>query len=133
MITINDYIRWYEKEKETMLNSGMYASEPTFLFNNTHDGWDDEWVFNPDNWNGGDILRHGLLKILDNREEIDGYEIKYFCIEGQTTIFIFTSNYWYEITWYKNRGCTENIKMNGDPISLEDYINLCNSLNLQLE
>lgn len=132
MITSNDYIRWYENKKKEMLNSSMFGSEPTFLFTRTDD-WEYDMVFNPKNWNGGDILRRGLLKLLDERRNVEPYEIKYFCIEEQTTIFLFAATKWYEISWYKNRGCTESIKMNGEPIYLEDYIDLCNSLGISLD
>lgn len=127
MITINDYIKWYDNEKRKMLDSGHFRSEPTFLFK--YDEYSDEWIFNPDNWNGGDILRRATINLNKANEY---YEIKYYRIDDQTTIFIFSSTSWYEISWYKNRGRTDIIKMNGEPIYLEDYINLCNSLNITL-
>lgn len=130
MITITEYIEWYENEKKRMLISGQYKSMPTFLFKQMDDS--DDWIFNPDNWNGGDILRHGLLYILYNEKHINSYEIKFFQHDNQTTIFIFTSNEWYEINWYKSRGRTDIIKKNGETIYLDEYIDLCNALNITL-
>jgi hypothetical protein len=132
MITINEYIEWYKKEKREMLDSGHFRSEPKFLFKRLYDDTD-EWIFNPDNWNGGDILRHGLLDILDH-DKTDGLpEIKYFRHDDQTTFLVFVKADWYEISWYKSRGRTDHIKKNGEPINLEDYIELCNLLNLPLK
>mgnify|MGYP003300883697 CR=1 FL=1 len=132
MITINDYLEWYKEKKIDMLNSGNFRSEPKPLFIRL-DFYVDEWIFNPDNWNGGDILRHGLLNILDEGKSIDGYEIKYFWHNGQTTFLIFKDNDWYEISWYKSRGRTDTIKKNGEPIYLDEYIDLCNELNITFD
>lgn len=129
MITSNDYIRWYKNEKKKMLDSGRYRSEPTFLFR--LDDWDRP--FNPDNWNGGDILRHFLYDNFYEVTQIGPFEIKYYIIDDQTTVFIFTPKNFYEISWYKNRGRTDIIKMNGEPICLDDYIDLCNALNITLK
>lgn len=129
MITRNDYIEWYKNEKRKMLESCHYGSEPTFLFKPLE--YDpDEWIFNPDNWNGGDILRRFLYY---NDNDITEFEIKYYFIDDQHTFFIFTRNNFYEITWYKSRGRTDSVKMNGEPISLDDYIDLCNKLNITLK
>lgn len=111
-----------------MLDSGKYGSEPKFLFKLFYD----DWIFNDDNWNGGDILRQGLLNILDEEKRVNSHEIKYYHYDGQTTILILTSENWYEVSWYKNRGRTDIIRMNGEPIYLYDYIDLCNSLNITL-
>lgn len=132
MITSNDYIQWYKNEKRKMLDSGIYKSEPTFLFKPLE--YDPtEWIFNPDNWNGGDILRHFLYDNFYELTQITSFEIKPYIYEDQTTIFIFTAKNWYEISWYKSRGRTDIIKMNGDPIYLEDYIDLCNALNITIK
>lgn len=131
MITIGNYLDWYKTKQIAMINSGNFGSTPTFLFNPLDDD-PTEWVFNPRNWNGGDILRRGLMKIFDLGESIDGYEIKYFIHSDQTTIFIFTDTDWYEISWYKSRGRTDSIKKNGDPIYIDEYIDLCNALNITL-
>lgn len=127
MITVNAYIKWYKNEKKKMLDSGRYGSEPIFLFK--LDDWDRP--FNPDNWNGGDILRHFLYN--NDFAYIGSFEIKYYVVDDQTTIFLFASNKWYEISWYKSRGRTDIIKMNGEPICLDDYIKLCNELNITLK
>lgn len=132
MITIDNYLEWYKTKKVDMLNSGHFRSEPKFLFKRFDDD-SDEWFFNPENWNGGDILRGGLLDILYEEKSIDSYEIKYFWHDNQTTFLIFKDNDWYEISWYKSRGRTDTIKKNGEPIYLDDYIELCNALNITLK
>lgn len=131
MITVKDYLEWYENQKMYMILSGNFGSIPRFLFKQIEDT--DDWIFNPDNWNGGDILRHGLLYFIYDGKRIDSYEIKFFRHDDQTTVFIFSSSDWYEISWYKSRGRTDIIKMNGEPIYLDDYINLCNELNITLK
>ena len=132
MITSYEYIQWYEKEKKKMLDSGLYGSEPTFLFK--PDKYDPtDWIFNHDNWNGGDILRHFLYDNFYEVTRVGSFEIKYYIVDDQTTIFIFDSSNWYEISWYKSRGRTDIIKMNGDPIYLDDYVNLCNNLKVALK
>ena len=128
MITKKDYIEWYENEKRKMINSGRYKTSPRFLFSHEYD----DWMFNKFNWNGGDILRNFLIDNLDELNNIKVLDIKYYYHEDQTTIFMFTSEKWYEISWYKDRGRTDIIKMNGKPIYLEDYIDLCNLLNINL-
>lgn len=131
MITINDYLEWYKEKKIDMLNSGNFRSEPKFLFKRLDDDTD-EWIFDPGNWNGGDILRRGLLDILYEEKSIGSYEIKYFWHNEQTTFLIFKDNDWYEISWYKSRGRTDSIKKNGEPIYIGEYIDLCNALNITL-
>lgn len=132
MITIDNYLEWYKAKKIDMLNSGNFRSEPTFLFKISDDD-PSEWIFNLDNWNGGDILRGGLLDILYEEKSIDSHEIKYFWHNDQTTFLIFKDNDWYEISWYKSRGRTDIIKKNGEPIYLDEYIDLCNALNITLK
>ena len=131
MITIDNYLAWYRAKKIEMIKSGNFASEPKCLFK--LDDFGEEWIFNPDNWNGGDILRHGLLDILYDGKSIESHEIKYFCHDDITTIFIFKDNDFYEISWYKQRGRTYIIKKNGEPIYLDEYIELCNELNITLK
>lgn len=128
MITKKDYIEWYENEKRKMINAGRYKSNPRFLFRHEFN----DWIFNKFNWNGGDILRNFLIDNLDELNNIKVLDIKYYYHEDQTTIFMFASEKWYEISWYKDRGRTDIIKMNGKPIYLEDYIDLCNLLNINL-
>jgi hypothetical protein len=134
MITISEYIEWYKKQKREMLESGSYGSEPKFLFKPLYPDDDpSEWRFDPDNWNGGDILRHYFYDNVYESTNIDLLEIKYYWINDQTTIFIFSPEDFYEISWYKNRGRTESIKMNGNPIYIDEYIDLCNKLNVPLK
>lgn len=132
MFTTHDYKLWYNKEKKKMLESGIFKSEPTFLFKpTTYDP--EEWVFNPDNWNGGDILRHFLYNNVYETEEIERFEIKYYVIDDQTTVLILSPTEWYEISWYKSRGRTDTIYKNGSFIFLDEYVELCNLLGVTLQ
>lgn len=133
MITITEYIQWYGERKKEMIASGRYASEPTFLFKQVDEEDPTEWIFNLDNWNGGDILRHFFRDDYSKLSDELPYEIKYYVYEGQTTIFIFTPKDWYEISWYKSRGRTDIVKKNGERIYLDEYIELCNLLNVTLK
>lgn len=132
MITLNEYLNWYENEYQRMKNDPHFASEPKFLFERTEDDpiW---WEFNPKNWNGGDILRHWLYK---NWQEITikgEYEIKFYWESDQSTVYILGKCEWFEVSWYKHRGNTETIKRNGQLISLDEYIEICNKLGVELE
>lgn len=132
-MTIKDYLTWAEKLKERMIASGHYGSEPTPLFLKETDDPEEYWVFNRDNWNGGDILRKWFYNDWNQKIHFHDYIIKYYWIDDQTTIYILGENEWYEISWYKNRGRTEEIKRNGHDIELGEYIDLCNYLGIVLE
>lgn len=134
MFTIKDYLEWYAKKKEEMLASGFYKSEPTFLFDKECEEDPEDWYrFNPKNWNGGDILRKFLLNNWFHDIHTTDYTIKYYWVDNQTTIYIFGENEWFEISWYKSRGCTETIKHNGEYIYIDDYVRLCNCLGITLD
>lgn len=127
MITQKEYLDYFELEKERMMKSGHFSSEPTFLFK--YDPYFEEFVFDPDNWNGCDVLRRYLYK---NDYEISKFEIKCYFINDSTYIFIFTPKSFYEISWYKSRGRTDYIRKDGDLITLDEYIEICNELNVKL-
>lgn len=134
MITIKDYMDWYAKKKEEMIASGHYASEPTFLFSKEYAEDSDDWyMFNPHNWNGGDILRRWFVKYWTPDLRLADYDIKYYWVDDQTTIYIFGGNEWFEISWYKSRGRTERIKHNGQDIYIDEYVRLCNYLGITLD
>lgn len=134
MITIAEYINWCNKERKKKYESGLHKSEIKFLFNLDYYGnYSEHSQFNEDNWAGGDILRYYLI---DNFDEINSNNFiykKHYCIDDQTTILLLEKNGWYEISWYKSRGCTERIKKDGEPITLGEYIELCNLLKIELK
>ena len=132
MITTIDYISWFDNKKKEMIASGRYLSEIKFLFKEDSDEFPEFWEFNTDNWNGGDILRHFLVDHFWEDINLDGYEVRYYLINDQTTVFILGDSEFYEISWYKSRGRTEKINKNGMPIDLEDYLELCNKLGVEL-
>ena len=132
MITTIDYISWFNNKKKEMIASRRYLSEIKFLFKEDRDEVSELWEFNTDNWNGGDILRHFLVDHFWEDLNLDGYEMRYYLINDQTTVFILGDSEFYEISWYKSRGRTEKINKNGMSIDLEDYLELCNKLGVEL-
>ncbi len=133
MITPDEYIYFSTTEMRKMSESGHYKSNPKPLF--IYDDINDEMVFSPDNWNGCDILRRFFYdeyypgcSLL-----IEKFLINYYLIDNTTYIFILDDLDFYIITWYKSRGKTENIIKNGSPITLDEYIELCNRLNITLK
>ena len=130
MISCNEYINWYySKEKPNMLRSGLYGSEPTFLFMDRYG--DRYYEFNRDNWNGGDILRRYLYSNW-GEISVEGFDIKWYHVDDSWYVFLFTESSFYEISWYKSRGRTDRILKDGCLIDLEDYIELCNELSITL-
>lgn len=133
-MTVNDYLTWAEKERNRKISSGYYAGTPTPLFvKDSYEYGPDAWGFNPDNWNGGDILRRWFVDVWKPDILLADYIIRYYRVDNQTTIYILGKNEWFEISWYKNRGRTESIKRNGQYIDLDDYIRLCNYLGIVLK
>lgn len=134
-MTVNEYIAWSEKYRSRLIESGYFRSKPEPLFIRDH--FDDYYPayleFNPDNWNGGDILRKWLVEVWTPDLQLKDYQIKYYWVDDQTTIYILGENEWFEISWYKNRGRTESIKLNGRYIDLDDYVRLCTYIGITLE
>ena len=127
--TPQEYLDWVKEETDRKMRTGLYKSpiKPLFKVEEEDKVEDPEWwIFDEENWNGGDILRH-LLVNHPNRLVPSIIWFYYIC-DGQTYIFLFKENSFYEISWYKDRGRTEKILMNGSPITLLDYINLYNEL-----
>lgn len=130
-MTVHDYLKWAAANRVKLIASGNFSSDPEPLFSaNTCDP--DYWEFNPGNWNGGDILRRWLVDVWTPDTCFADYLIKYYWDSDQTTIYILGENEWFEISWYKNRGCTERIKRNGYDVELGEYIRLCNCLGITL-
>lgn len=136
MIDYSEYVRWYERQKIEMMDSGVFGSEPTFLFSMTDERFADDfdyWEFNPDNWCGGDILRNFIYDTFYDNINIEGMDIKRYRIDDSWYVFIFTETSFYQIKWYKSRGNTERIAKDGDLISLKEYIDLCNLFGIKLD
>ena len=125
MLTAEQYIEWYKKDKRRMIESGHYGSEPTFLF--VESEFHETMIFNPENWCGGDILRRYFYLNWDELNVKD-WDIKWFIVDGQSYVFLFHEDHFYELSWYKSRGRTDYVKKDGNPIEIEDYIELCNAL-----
>ena len=127
--TPQEYLSKVNEEIKRIADSPRYKSAAKSIFV-LLDGCDpmdfDFWEFTSDNWNGYDILRHILTEHWgDSTQEID---LKYFIFNDQKYIFAFWRGSFYEISWYKDRGRTEKIFRNGEPISLFDYLVLYNRL-----
>lgn len=127
MITKAQYLDYFKSQKKRMLESGFFGSTPEPLFRYNEDF--EEWLFNAANWNGCDILRRYLYNGYSQKS---GIEIKEYVISDQTYIFIFTSDSFYEISWYKSRGKTDYIRKDGYPINLDEYLDICNKLGVKL-
>ena len=138
MLTEIKYINWYEKEKENMIRNKELGMEPVFLFDIPIDSKGviindySHWVFSPNNWNGGDAIRYYLN---DNwgKVVVNGFDIKWYYVEEneQYHVFIFGDAKFYEITWCVHSGKTDYIRINGNLISLTEYIELCNILGVE--
>ena len=128
-LTPTEYLIWATEEKTRKDASPYYGSPIKLLFTSIEDEPSNNyemWEFTSENWNGGDVLRHLLLAHWGKRTPL--VDIRYYIYNDQKYIFLFRNNDFYEISWYKDRGRTEKIYMNGDPISLKDYITLYNYL-----
>lgn len=123
-----DYARQYMKELEA---SGHCGSKPKFLFQEVYDEY---WEFYPDNWNGCDVLRRFLSRdIIASAEVINGLLVMYRRVDNTSHFIIFDSEgNFYQISWYKDSGCTEKIHMNDRRIGMDEYIELCNMLGVTL-
>lgn len=120
------------------LNKNPDNDLPNKLFHEVKDDYEENVyiVFNKDNWNSGqDLLRYFLLFIYD-------YNLKNHIIyENKIDIHIlFKDDTWtgviidrdnndvYYISWYKSRGRTDKILKNGEPITLDEYLEILNIL-----
>lgn len=133
MITCKEYFDWYERAKRRMLDSGHYASEPTFLFIDREGiTWGtpsdlQDWEFCPENWCGGDIVRNYIYEHLETLQ-LPGYDCRWYHIDDEWRVFFFSDSHFYEIGWYKSRGRTDFIRKDGNPITMGEYVDLYNAL-----
>lgn len=126
-ITFKDYYSFYLKNKESLTASNIILEkEPQFLFE--YDGVHEEWMFNFDNYNGCDILKNAFY----NNKISKHYDYRICKINNTTHIFIFIKSDVYEIS-YENKEQTHCITKNKKIISVDEYLNLCNMIGVNLE
>lgn len=133
MITLETLL----KNRDWVLNNATnlnYISVPNPMF---IDG-----KFNPENWKGGDAVIRQFTshigfdidwqKVYMKKNSI--MVLDYVIEEDQTYVNIARMKSYcsgissdvYRISWYKDRGRTEVVELNGGPISETDYVNLLN-------
>ncbi|MBG9776124.1 hypothetical protein [Brevibacillus laterosporus] len=146
MITKKKLIKRHKiKVKEAQKPQSSFGSIPKPMFIG------EKW--NPFNWNGGDgVIRQwtGWLRYdsgSTQSKEFDYLDYGYLMIanlnwyEDQTYITITLHKYWHDaitdeedkrtfdqylITYYKNRGKTDEILLNGRQVNLDEYVHLLN-------
>ncbi|MDD2952511.1 MAG: hypothetical protein PHC95_05020 [Parabacteroides sp.] len=122
MWTCETFKEFFEKEKVRKIATGHYGSDPTFLFN--PDG-----SFNQDNWNGSDLIRRYALHCWDGDIIDDRVKVGFACDDW--TVIIKINKDTYVIEWYKSRGRTDRITKNKKPITLSEYVELLNILEIE--
>lgn len=118
---------------KNMLSNKSCGSTPKRMFANG--------LFTKNNWNGGDDLIRDFLSDIEDETikniyiiEKDDYDFHFICHvdrvcdETYATIIINGDVYYFE--WYKNRGCTEVAKLNGEYLTEDEYIRLLNIIEL---
>ena len=135
------YLEHVKLKIEDFKNNNPTSSEPVMLFK--YVDYDEEYIFNDDNWNGCDLLRKFLLeevysKGVKIKKNIGATHLTCDCCpeDDDWTAYILLEksvNMYdlYTLSWYKRRGRTESILKNGKPISLTDYVNLLNLLKIE--
>lgn len=126
-MTAKLFLECAKQHKLKLEAAGLYKSEIKELFLPPEDeSFIDDFTyyeFNPENWNAFNPLRKLLYDKWDEIK-IPNYEVRFYIYDNQKYIFIFGDRDFYEISWYKDRGKTEKINMNGEPINLSDYLDL---------
>lgn len=121
-----------------------YGSPPKKLFN-------DDSIFNESNWNGGDAIIRQFTGHLEDKDRYVGefdylnygyslisswqyYEdmnyvnivLRKYCHDEET----FEKEDWtydtYLIVYYKRRGVTDEVQLNGKRVTYDEYVNLLN-------
>lgn len=134
-MTVDEYKEYLRMNNEIKNASDLYGSPIGDLFINNGVG---DYVFNDKNWCGGDILRESILACYDgdnpNAQELPDC-VQYWYIDDENIAVIDFSDFVLKkcgvygvlyMRWYKSRGHTELIEYNGDEISLEAYVTICN-------
>lgn len=134
-MTTKEYVDYANEYMKKFVASGHCGSEPKFLFKQIYD--DDYgcyWEFDPNNWNGCDVLRKFLYdNIIGSAQVINGLLVMYRLRNDTSHFIIFDEEgNFYHVSWYKSRGCTEKIYMNDEPIGIDEYVELCNMLGVTL-
>ena len=131
-MTVKEYVDYANERIKKFVASGHCGSEPKFLFKQVYD--DDYWEFDPNNWNGCDVLRRFLSdNLTGSAQVINGLLVMYRWIDDTSHFIIFDrEGNFYQVSWYKDRGRTEKIYMNDRPIGMDEYVELCNMLGVTL-
>lgn len=134
-MTTKEYVDYANEYIKKFAVSECPGSEPKFLFKRVYD--DDYgcyWEFDPNNWNGCDVLRRFLSdNITRSAQVINSLLVMYRYVDDTNHFIIFDcEGNFYQISWYKDRGCTEKIYMNDRPIVIDEYVELCNMLGVTL-
>lgn len=135
LVTDETFIKLFESVDTT-----HFSDEQIALFDveeiKKHD--DESYIpFHDKNWNSGqDLLRYFLNRLYmvpSVDEHFANLHMKCICKENEgdhmwLIIDEFNDNTIYMITWYKNRGRTDSITIDGFPIDFYDYKDLINKL-----
>jgi hypothetical protein len=107
-----------------------YPLEKTWDGDSPISAFDEHGIFRPDNWNDArvNIFRAFFNSYSDNSirnttVQIGSLKITHKWEDDQNYVTIEDLESWdiYGATWYKERGCTENILLNRKPITLEQF------------
>ena len=129
-ITANSLILYWQYVCDIKSKSKDYISslKPLFALNSFGD-----IAFNPDNYASNDILRY-IVDLYDPSEvyliEQGRLMIPY---AGDTHIIYIWNNKtndMYTVSWYKSRGRTETMQVNGQNMDIQSYINALSTLGI---
>ena len=130
-ITANTLILYWQFICDIKSKSKDYISSPKPLF--TLNPFDDI-AFNPDNYASNDILRY----IVDLYDPCEVYLIAQGRLmipyTGDThIIYIWNNNTndMYTVGWYKSRGRTETMQVNGQNMDIQSYIDALETLGIK--
>ena len=129
-ITTNSLILYWGYICNAKACDSHYASKPVPLF--TLNKFED-LAFNPDNVFSNDILRYKL----DCYDRDNAYNIADACILSpwvgeahMVYIWNIKTHIMYTVGWYKDRGRTETMQINGDDMTLDDYLEALHAIGL---
>lgn len=129
-ITANNLILYWQFVCDIQSKSKDYISSPNPLFTLNSFG---DIAFNPDNFASNDILRY----IVDLYDPSEFYLIAQGRLmipyAGDThIIYIWNNNTddMYTVGWYKSRGKTETMQVNGQNMDIQSYIDALATLGI---
>lgn len=129
-ITTNSLLLYWQFVCDSKSKDKHYVSSPSPLF--TLSIFDD-LVFNPDNAFSNDILRYKI----DCYDRDNVYNIADACIlspwvDNAHMVYIWNikTHIMYTVGWYKERGRTETMQINGGDMTLDDYLEALHTIGL---